>query len=262
MVVNASNRQKILAWLTDHRAAGSDVQIQDETQATAMIAVQGPHALAIAERVVGSLPLSSLKYYRAAWLEEETNLLLVSRTGYTGEDGVELVARRESAVDLWRRLMSVGESMGIRAAGLGARDTLRLEAAMPLYGHELSEAITPIQAGLDFAVDLEDRTFPGIDAIRQQRSNPGLPRRVGLSLGGKRVPRQHYRVRSAHGEDVGEVTSGTFSPTLARPLAMAYVQPGYDQPGSRLSVDVRGQLEPATVVALPFYQRRKSATMG
>ncbi len=255
MVVNASNRQKILDWLTAHQSSGMDLRIHDETQATAMIAVQGPRALSIVERVVGSQPLRSLKYYRAAWIEDGTDLLLMSRTGYTGEDGVELVARQEFAVDLWQQLMNAGESEGILPAGLGARDTLRLEAAMPLYGHELSEEITPIQAGLEFAVDLDNRSFPGIAALRSAQSDPQLPRRIGLRLTGKRVPRQHYRVRSDQGAEVGEVTSGTFSPTFACPLAMAYVQPEHGQPGNSLQIDVRGQLEPATVVALPFYQR-------
>ena len=231
MVVNASNRQKILDWLTTHLPAGSDLQLCDQTTATAMIAVQGPLALSIAQRVIPQLPLSSMKYYRARWLEGTDGLWLMSRTGYTGEDGVELVVSSQRAVDIWQRLLTAGAAEGIQPAGLGARDTLRLEAAMPLYGQELSPEITPIQAGLQFAVDLDDRSFPGAEALRRALNDRQLPRRVGLKLTGRRVPRQHYRVLDSSGQIVGEVTSGTFSPTFECPLAMAYVRPDCSQPG-------------------------------
>jgi aminomethyltransferase len=151
--------------------------------------------------------------------------------------------------------MEAGEEDGIRPAGLGARDTLRLEAAMPLYGHELSEQVNPIQAGLAFAVNLKDRSFPGHEPIRQAASDPQLPRRVGLQLNGGRIPRQHHAVQDAAGGVVGEVTSGTFSPTMHCPIAMAYVKPEHSQSGRQLAIDIRGHLAPAEVVALPFYQR-------
>jgi aminomethyltransferase len=187
---------------------------------------------------------------------------IVSRTGYTGEDGCEIVVPASIASTVWEKLYEVGQPRGLVAAGLGARDTLRLEAAMPLYGHELSETITPVQAGLDFAVSLKDRNFIGHDAIAKQKANPNLPKRVGLAVEGKRVPREHFEVfRSPTGvashseEKVGEVTSGTFSPTLDRPIAMAYVAPASAAIGTELTIDIRGRREPARVVELPFYKR-------
>lgn len=255
MVVNASNRQKIVDWLTSHRTADLDVELHDQTLTTAMIAVQGPRALDVAQRAISPIELAAIKYYRACWHDAGSSPLLVSRTGYTGEDGVEVVVPRAQAVDLWQKLLDAGRAEGIQVAGLGARDTLRLEAAMPLYGHELTEDITPIQAGLNFAVDLDARSFPGSEALRRAVADVQRPQRIGLKLQGKRVPRQHYRVLQAAGEVVGEVTSGTFSPTLEAPVAMAYVRPDCHEVGRELWIDIRGQTEPATVVALPFYQR-------
>jgi aminomethyltransferase len=178
----------------------------------------------------------------------------VSRTGYTGEDGYELILGANAVVGVWQSILDAGASKGVKACGLGSRDTLRLEAAMPLYGHELSESINPYEAGLGFAVNLEGRMFPGHDLLVPQKGNTSLPRRVGLSLDGKRVPREGYPVVSG-GKPVGHVTSGTFSPTLNRPIAMAYVEPSAAEIGTKLAVDVRGREEPCTVVALPFYKR-------
>jgi aminomethyltransferase len=147
-----------------------------------------------------------------------------------------------------------GHAAGAIAVGLGARDTLRLEAAMPLYGHELSEQIDPIQAGLSFAVNLEGRVFIGRNALAAAKQNPPAQVRVGLELSGKRAAREHYRV-FANGEPIGEITSGTFSPTLQKPIAMAYVPPQHSQPGTDLTIDIRGTTEHARIVPLPFYKR-------
>jgi aminomethyltransferase len=255
LVVNASNREKIVAWLQSHRESGSNCSLADWTMTTAMIAVQGPQALAIAQQVLPWVNLSSMKYYTGHWLDWDGRPLLVSRTGYTGEDGVELTVSSERAVDLWQDLLTAGNARGARPAGLGARDTLRLEAALPLYGHELSEQINPVQAGLKFAVYLGQRSFPGCEAIGRALHDPGLPQRIGLRLSGKRVARERQAVLDAKGDAVGEVTSGTFSPTLQCPIAMAYVRPEFSRTGQDLWIDLRGRPEAATVVALPFYQR-------
>ncbi|HTU26469.1 MAG TPA: glycine cleavage system aminomethyltransferase GcvT [Pirellulales bacterium] len=266
MVVNASNRQKILVWLEKRRAAGfgpGGPEIgppKDLTFETAMIAVQGPKAAALVEPLVGPEALA-LKYYHAVELPlngfPDAPLALVGRTGYTGEDGWELVVPARRAVAVWERLLEVGKPVGAMAAGLAARDTLRLEAAMPLYGHELSEEIHPFQAGLDFAVNLDDRWFPGHDALEKARREPSRLIRVGWELAGRRVPRENYPVLSTDGAPIGHVTSGTFSPTLDRPIAMGYCQPAFARPGSAVAIDIRGRHEPATVVELPFYRRGK-----
>lgn len=253
LVVNASNRDKILAWLSAQKKPADEVQFADQTLATAMIAVQGPLALRIAEPLVGA-DLGGLAYYTGCETTICGHAGIVSRTGYTGEDGCELIVPADAAVEVWERLFVAGRELGVAAAGLGARDTLRLEAAMPLYGHELSESIDPLQAGLAFAVNLQGRDFIGRAAIAAKKDDPDRPVRIGLELAGRRVPREHYPVLF-DGQTAGEVTSGTFSPTLQKPIAMAYVSPSVAKTGSELAVDIRGTAEPAKVVPLPFYRR-------
>ncbi len=253
LVVNAGNREKIAAWVQTLLADFPSVTFTDQTLETAMISVQGPRAISIVAPLV-DFDLSALPYYHGRVAHFAGQPAVVSRTGYTGEDGCELVVGAEIAESVWQRLMEAGMGQGLTAAGLGARDTLRLEAAMPLYGHELSESINPYQAGLGFAVQLKDRDFIGRAALVELRNNQVLPVRVGLQMDGKRVPREDYAVLS-HGQPIGRVTSGTFSPTLQRPLAMAYLEPAFAQPGSMVEIDLRGQSHPAKVVELPFYIR-------
>ncbi len=253
MVVNASNRQKIVAWIDSRLNGRSDVKIQDQTVQTAMIAVQGPLAVELLQPLVAAR-LSMMKYYSGLETTIDEHAGLVSRTGYTGEDGFELIVPGEAAEGIWTKLLQAGQAQGAMAAGLGCRDTLRLEAAMPLYGHELSEKINPLEAGLSFAVDLEGRQFPGRDALARAKQI-GVPhRRIGLKLAGRRVPREHYAVL-CDGRKIGEVSSGTFSPTLDQPIAMAYVEANYCTIGKTLEIDIRGQSATAEVVKLPFYRR-------
>lgn len=253
LVVNASNREKIVRWIEPHLAAFGDVTMTDLTLATAMIAVQGPDALSLVQPLV-AIDLEKLPYYTAVVTPVAEAEGVVSRTGYTGEDGCELIVPASLGRSLWEQLIAAGAS----PIGLGARDTLRLEAAMPLYGHELSETIDPFTAGLGFAVNLEGRSFAGRDALAALAGQPPTRRRVGLQLAGKRVPREGYRV-FAGDADVGYVTSGTFSPTCDRPLAMAYLEEASAAVGTKLAVDIRGQREAAEVVALPFYSRPRQA---
>lgn len=261
MVVNASNRAKIIAWLEQQRAnwcaeggATDAVTIVDNTVATAMIAIQGPRAIELMEPLV-DVDLGAMRYYTGASARIGATAGLVSRTGYTGEDGCEMIVPAEDAVELWQTVMASGQPLGARPAGLGCRDTLRLEAAMPLYGHELSEQINPVAAGLMFAVDLKDRDFPGREAIASFREDPGQPKRIGLKLSGRRIARQGAAVLVGE-ETVGEVTSGTFSPTLDCPIAMGYVRAAAAaEPAAAMTVDIRGQRSPAELVPLPFYKR-------
>ncbi|MEE3219302.1 MAG: glycine cleavage system aminomethyltransferase GcvT [Planctomycetota bacterium] len=254
MVVNASNREKIVRWIDRHIDGFGDVQFEDATSERAMIAVQGPQALGLVKPLLDFDP-AELKYYTGRESKIGSADVIVSRTGYTGEDGCELIVPAEFATELWQSLLDAGSAVGATPVGLAARDTLRLEAAMPLYGHELSEEITPVQAGLGFAIDIEDREFHGRDALIRVQRDPDLPRRVGLECPGRRVPREQYLILSEDRE-VGYVTSGTFSPTFEKPIAMGYVAVEASHPGTELSIQVRGRGEPARVVELPFYKRK------
>jgi aminomethyltransferase len=253
LVVNASNRQKIAAWIERHLSPGSPIRFTDLTEATGMIAVQGPRAIELATPLVEH-DLATMKYYTGVVAKVAGHDAIVSRTGYTGEDGCELILPAAATLSVWQTLLERGQPQGATAAGLGARDTLRLEAAMPLYGHELSEEIDPLEAGLSFAVQLEGRRFPGSEAIARRKAQPGQRRRVGLELAGKRAARQGYPILKG-GQSIGEVTSGTFSPTLEKPIAMGFVRPEDASVGTELNIDIRGQLESARVVKLPFYKR-------
>jgi aminomethyltransferase len=251
MVCNASNRPNVLAQLERHRG-DLDAILTDWTLKTAMIAVQGPEALATLQRVFeGSL--SAVKYYYVTFGKVLGANAPASRTGYTGEDGFEVIVPSELAVPAWEALLEAGREHGIRPCGLGARDTLRFEAAMPLYGHELTADVNPYAAGVGWAVKLNKGDFVGREALLALKSHPGQAR-VGLALEGRRIAREGCAVRR-DGEIIGRVTSGTFSPTLGRSLAMALVDSTATAPGTRLTVDVRGHDEPAHVTPLPFYKR-------
>jgi aminomethyltransferase len=250
MVVNASNREKIVAWLEDHKA-GRGVKIDDRTFATAMIAVQGPNALELC-RGLTPADANQLAYYFATPTTYQGRPCILSRTGYTGEDGVELMVGKDQGVALWEELFR----RGAKPCGLGARDTLRLEAAMPLYGHELNEDTDPLQAGLAWAVKFDKGDFLGRDALLRRKDDPTVRQRVGVELEGKRIAREGATLMH-QGKEVGRVTSGTFAPTVGKAIAMAYVERTLTAPGTVLSVDVRGKAEPARVVPLPFYRRPK-----
>ena len=252
LVVNASNREKIVAWLPS--VSGFDaVTFVDRTIHTGMIAVQGPQALTLVESVLG-LSVAPMKYYTATDATILDTPCVVSRTGYTGEDGFELTVPADRTVDVWERLMDGGTATGIVAAGLGCRDTLRLEAAMPLYGHELNEQTDPLTAGLGFAVKLAKADFIGRSALERIKANGLKQVRVGLVLDGRRIAREETPV-CVDDQTIGKVTSGTFSPTLQKSIAMASVTTGMAQPGTLLEVNLRGTRIPAVVTALPFYKR-------
>lgn len=257
MVVNASNREKILDWLNEHNSKFG-VKIADETTDWGMVALQGPDARKIIEAYAPSM--LELKYYYASTaLTEPGHLRIWSRTGYTGEDGWEVIVTNDELVPLVEKLKNeVAPSVGAELVpcGLGARDTLRLEAGMPLYGHELSEDINPFQAGLGWAVKLNKGDFVG-RAVLENHDQGGKPYRVGLELSGKRIAREGSPVLDGDTE-VGTVTSGTFSPTLNKSIAMAYITSDKSQPGTELTVSVRGKPAQAVVVPLPFYKRKKS----
>jgi len=232
------------------------LSVDDVTDDYALIALQGPEARGILSSTPGveitGIPLDELGYY--AWTEGtfDDAPLFVARTGYTGEDGYELMIPTAQAGALWDAALAAGADRGLVPCGLAARDTLRLEAGMPLYGHELSRDIVPAQAGLGRVVDLDKEAFVGKEGLSSGPAD--APVLVGLVSEGRRAGRAGYAV--LHGDDtVGEITSGALSPTLGHPVAMAFVAPAASELGTVLTIDVRGTRIPATVTALPFYRR-------
>ncbi|MCX4655364.1 glycine cleavage system aminomethyltransferase GcvT [Streptomyces microflavus] len=263
VVANAGNAQIVLDALTA-RVVGFDAEVRDDRDAYALLAVQGPESPAIMKAVTDA-DLDGLKYYAGLPGTVAGVPALIARTGYTGEDGFELFVAPVHAEQLWRALTEAGEAHGLIPCGLSCRDTLRLEAGMPLYGHELTTALTPFDAGLGRVVKFEkEGDFVGREALTAaaERAESAPPRKlVGLIAEGRRVPRAGYPVVAVGGPDgkvIGEVTSGAPSPTLGKPIAMAYVDAAFAAPGTEgVGVDIRGTHEPYEVVALPFYKRQK-----
>ena len=257
VVANASNRFAVAGAIAA-RAAEFDTTVVDESDVVALIAVQGPRSLEVLESVPGlelEIPAGLLKYYRSTMGTYGGMEAMVGRTGYTGEDGFEFYVRTSVAAQLWDALLAGGAAFGLVPAGLASRDTLRLEAGMPLYGHELGEDITPAQAGLGRVVNLaKEGDFVG-RAAAEAGPPEGARVLVGLAADGKRAGRADYPVLSDDGAEVGIITSGALSPTLGHPIAMAYVDPRFAEVGTALFLDVRGTRVPASVVPLPFYKR-------
>ncbi|HET7036909.1 MAG TPA: glycine cleavage system aminomethyltransferase GcvT [Thermomicrobiaceae bacterium] len=261
VVINAANIDKDLAWIKEQRAKRSDldVTIENVSPATGMIAIQGPKSQEILQPITDS-DLSQLEYFHALEGEVEGIPCMVARTGYTGEDGFEIYCPIDQTLTIWNKLLQVGVPLGLQPIGLGARDTLRLEAKMALYGNELSPEITPLEAGLAWAVKLDKDDFIGRDALMRQKE-AGVPRRlVGFKLtqrGG--VPRAGYEVEVG-GERVGEVTSGTYSPTLGENIGLALVDRAVAKVGKPLAIVIRGKPVEAIQVKTPFYQRPAQAS--
>ncbi|HEY1923512.1 MAG TPA: glycine cleavage system aminomethyltransferase GcvT [Tepidisphaeraceae bacterium] len=257
IVCNASNREKIVKHLNDIRESRPfDVTIVDQTESTAMVALQGP---AVVDLISSALDIDvrSMKRYSFVTGTLMLNRFTLFRSGYTGEDGVEIILSAGVARAMIQSLAGEASNQDspIKPAGLGARDTLRLEAAMPLYGHELGEGIDPISAGLNWAVDIS-KDFVGAEPLRVIAARGPAKKLVGLELQGPRIARQGAGVKSGD-VLIGSVTSGTFSPTLKRSIAMAFVDASHATDGANLVVDLRGTLADAKIVPLPFYKRSK-----
>ncbi len=263
MVVNASNRDKIIRHFKV-ASAGYDVDVTDETLDTAMLAIQGPRVIELIAVLSPEAP--SIRRYRFITKDVMGAPLLISRTGYTGEDGVEVIlpaALAPLALSLIASTLDAGAG-AVMPAGLGARDTLRLEAAMPLYGHEITEELDPLSAGLDFAVgldkgddDSETGGFIGQEALRNIAASGPRRRLAGLILQGRRTARQGMAVKR-NGRQVGAVTSACLSPTLDKPIAMAYLDAPHAKEGARVEVELANAPVGAQVVKLPFYRKAES----
>lgn len=252
LVLNAANTDKDVEWL--HKQKTEDVVIRDVSDETALLAIQGPHAERILQKLT-TADLSEIKPFRfRADVGVGEATALVSRSGYTGEDGFELYMDPEDAPALWQTLLEAGREDGLLPCGLGARDTLRFEARLLLYGQELSASISPLEVGLGFAVKWDKGDFIGKRALMEQKEN-GIPRKlVGLEMVGRGIPRTNYAVYAGD-EEIGEVTSGTQSPTLRKNMGLALVKREYGELGREVSVDIRGRRVPAKIVETPFYKR-------
>jgi aminomethyltransferase len=248
MVVNASNAAKDFAHIERH-AARFGVTLHDASDDMALLAVQGPKAAGIVQSLT-STDLSGIKYYHFVEGDVVGHRAIISRTGYTGEDGFELYVDNDAAVPLWNAIMATGQ---VTPAGLGARDTLRLEMGMALYGNDIDDTVTPLEAGLSWLVKLNKGDFVGREALVAQKER-GLTRRlVGFTMQDRNFPRHGYPV-FANGEPSGVVCSGTISPTLGTPIGTCYLPIAATKEGSSFEIEIRGKRVPATVTKPPFYK--------
>jgi aminomethyltransferase len=255
LVINASNIEKDVDWLTANLIG--DVSIKNVSDDLALLALQGPFAEKVLQTLT-DINLTEIKYFK---FKDEVNVsgvkALVSRTGYTGEDGFELYCAANDAVTLWEKILEAGKEDGVLPCGLGARDTLRFEATLPLYGQELSKDITPIEAGIGFAVKPnKDADFNGKAVLKDQKEIGAARKLVGIELIEKGIPRHGYEV-FVNGEEVGVVTTGTQSPTLGKNIGLALLKKEFTELGTEVEVQVRKKRLKAVVVATPFYKRPK-----
>ena len=254
VIANAANTPVVYGELRS-RAAGRDAVVTDATADYALVAIQGPAAAGILAPLLTGIDLGAMKYYAGAFGEVAGRQAWVARTGYTGEDGFEVYCRPEDAEAVWDALTSAGATAGLVPAGLAARDTLRLEAGMPLYGNELGPDVTPFEAGLGRVVKFDKPgDFVGREALASRAASGPTKQLAGLVISGRRIPRHGYPVL-AGGKNRGIVTSGAPSVTLGQPIAMAYLEAGAVEDQPDLAVDIRGQAVPAQLTDLPFYRR-------
>ena len=255
LVVNASNIDKDLKWLEDH--LNENAEIQNVSSETALIALQGPLAAGIIGKVTNA-DLESLSPFHFVQDAQVCGVkALLSRTGYTGEDGFEIYCAAQDAASVWKGLLSAGEPDGLVPAGLGARDTLRFEARLPLYGQELSETISPLEAGLGFCVKLDQGDFVGRAALAAQKQEGVKRKLVGIEMIDRGIPRSRYPV-FAGDRQIGEVTSGTQSPSSKRNLGLALIESEHAPIDTELTVEIRGKQLKAKVVKTPFYKRGRA----
>ena len=254
LCVNAANMEKDYLWLLDHVQHG--VTIENKSPEYAQIAIQGPAALTTLQPLT-PVPLESIKYYRFMIGKVCNQESIISRTGYTGEDGFEVYVKNEGAVEIWKNLMNSGQPHGIKPAGLAARDTLRLEAGMNLYGNDMDQSTTALEAALDWIVKFDKEDFIGKSALLEQKEK-GLKRKlVGFEMSEPGIARHGSAIVTKDGTEIGYVSSGTFSPFLKKSIGMAYVPIESINPGTGILIDIRGKAKKATVVTLPFYSRKR-----
>jgi len=257
LVVNASNIDKDWQWINRSVSKFPGVELKNESAKTGLLALQGPKAAAIMEKLAGkeAAALSGFHYG-----ESTTNGIKIGfgRTGYTGEDGFEIFVDADKACDLWQMITKAGEPFGLEPCGLGARDTLRLEAALPLYGHELDDETSPLEAGLGFSVSLNKVDYIGKEKLLAQKSEGLKKQLVCIATEGKALPRQGYKIKAkTDNQIIGSVTSGSQGIAVGYPIAMAYVPPEYTKVGTELLIEIRDTDVVGKVVSRPFYKAKK-----
>lgn len=257
LVVNAANTAEDLAWIREH--AEGDVRITDRTDEIALLALQGPRAEEVLTRLTPA-PLHTIRYY---WfldgVEVAGRRALVSRTGYTGEDGFEIYVEAKDAVRVWDAVLEAGAGVGILPAGLGARDTLRLEAGILLHGNDMDKTVTPLEVGLSWTVKLGKGEFIGGPALARQKREGPTRQLVGFTLRERAIARHGFSIQQ-DGTVVGRVTSGSFGPTVERSIGLGFIPPAHAQPGERIAVEIRGRAVEGAVTQLPFYKRTPGGT--
>lgn len=249
---NASNREKDLHWILDH--AEGKVSVADESRILTQLALQGPRSQQILSSLT-PLDLSQIRHHHFLRGEVDAVPTIISRTGYTGEDGFELYFPVRGAEHLWEKILEAGEPLGLLPAGLGARNTLRMEAGMCLYGQDIDDQHTPIEANLLFIVKPDKGDYLGREVHSRQLREGTALKLIGLEMVGRGIPREHYQIFKS-GKRMGEVTSGGFAPSLKKNIALAYIQSQYAAIGTEMEVEIRGYRVPARVVPIPFYQRK------
>ncbi len=261
LVPNATNREKDFNWLVK-KAEGFKVKIEDVSDKVAMFAVQGPNAEKTLQKICYA-NLNKIERFKCITAKLAGTDVFLSRTGYTGEDGFEVYAwntsldKPDNAVKLWNAILEAGKPFRIEPCGLGARDTLRLEAGLCLYENDIDENITPLEARLGFVVKFQKDNFIGKNALLKQKEEGIKQRRVGLQMIEQGIPRQGFKIYNEKGDNIGQVTSGTFSPLLKCGIAMAYIQTQYAQEGSIVNIEIRRKMAKAKIVPFPFYDAEK-----
>ncbi|MCA0445243.1 MAG: glycine cleavage system aminomethyltransferase GcvT [Bacteroidetes bacterium] len=252
VVVNASNKDKDFDWMKKH--VSGDVQLRDESDETALLAVQGPDAVKTLQKLTDT-DLSKIPYYGFEIGKLAGVDMYLSRTGYTGEPGFELYFHTPHAASVWKAIFEAGAEFGIEPVGLGCRDTLRTEMGYALYGNDISQDRNPLEAGLGWITKLDKTNFIGRDALLKIKADGLKKRLTGIVLDEKAIPRSHYEVVNEAGDLIGEVTSGTFSPSMEKGIAMAYLQPEFSKEGTRVGIKIRNGVQWGSVVKFPFLKK-------
>ena len=255
IVVNASNIEKDLNWFRSHQKG--DATVENASDQTALLAIQGPSSRPLIHSVF-DIDLSQISYYHFVKFSSEFGEIILSETGYTGEEGFEVFCSIHEVSRLWRHLMKLGKPLGVKPIGFGARDTLRLESRFLLYGHDMTDETTPLEAGLGWTVGWAKNDFIGKQALETQRKS-GIKRKlIGFELNDRGIAREGCPI-TLDGRSIGRVTSGTFSPTLKRSIGLAYVATPYAEIGQVFDIEIRGKTQKAQVVKTPFYKRERSS---